>query len=162
VVDSYLPADGELRRALALELALADLEYRRRAGEPASADDYLARYPQIRDVAGAGTELRTTEHPHRAGPKAVETIGTREPSGIGPPPSVSGYEILGELGGGGMGIVYKARQVAADRIVALKMMRTDGPADADLAARFRTEAEAAARLQHANIVQIFEVGAGGG
>jgi serine/threonine protein kinase len=73
-------------------------------------------------------------------------------------PSVPGYEVLGVLGKGGMGLVYRARQVGLDRVVALKMLR-DRDADADELARFRVEAEAIARLSHPNIVQVFEVGA---
>jgi hypothetical protein len=73
-------------------------------------------------------------------------------------PIIPGYEILGKLGEGGMGIVYKARQLAADRVVALKMILGGGHVSADLLTRFRTEARAVARLQHPNIVQVHEVG----
>jgi serine/threonine protein kinase len=68
-------------------------------------------------------------------------------------PSVPGYEVLGELGRGGIGIVYKARQSALNRVVALKLI--GGTASATTLIRFRQEAEAVARLQHPNIIQVF-------
>jgi Protein kinase domain/Protein of unknown function (DUF1559) len=97
-------------------------------------------------------------------PRAAESV-TLAP---GAPPAgservaVPGYEILGELGRGGMGVVYRARHLGLNRIVALKMILAGGHAGPDELTRFRGEAEAVARLNHPNIVQVHDVGESGG
>ncbi|MSQ97617.1 MAG: serine/threonine protein kinase, partial [Gemmataceae bacterium] len=89
-----------------------------------------------------------------AGPPLALVVDS--PAG-GALPQIPGYEIQEELGHGGMGVIYKARQLSLHRTVALKFMLTDGPAFADLR-RFQIEAQAMARLEHPNIVQIHEIG----
>ncbi|MGE3316874.1 MAG: protein kinase [Planctomycetaceae bacterium] len=73
-------------------------------------------------------------------------------------PEIADYEIVRELGRGGMGVVYLARHQTLKRLVALKMIRGDVSADDGALLRFQREAEAVARLQHHAIVQIHEVG----
>jgi eukaryotic-like serine/threonine-protein kinase len=110
---------------------------------------------------------RTAVHPSPAeGPPtaACDMISYHLP--VTPPPDprpspllrVEGYDILDRLGSGGMGVVFKARHRQLNRVVALKMLGRDALADPESHRRFQTEAEAVARLQHPNIIQVFDVG----
>ena len=90
--------------------------------------------------------------------------GADSPAAPGGPslPAVPGYEIEMEVGHGGMGVVYRARQVRLNRAVALKMVLAGGYAGPRERERFRREAEAVAALRHPNVVQVYDVGDAGG
>ena len=82
---------------------------------------------------------------------------TSHPSAGSAPPTVPGFEVLGELGRGGMGVVYKARKIGLNRVLALKMVRDANPDPHELI-RFLNEAEAAAAIDHPNVVRLYEYG----
>jgi WD40 repeat protein len=87
--------------------------------------------------------------------KTIDASSSSLPIG---PIEIPDYEILGAIDRGGMGLVYRARHVALGRLVALKVVRGAEGASAEELLRFRREAEAAARLNHPNVVQVYEVG----
>jgi serine/threonine-protein kinase len=91
----------------------------------------------------------------------AETVVHAPPANATPEsgiPNIDGYQVYGELARGGMGVVYKAQHLQLKRLVALKMILADNQIGEQERTRFRMEAEAVARLQHPNIVQIFAVG----
>jgi formylglycine-generating enzyme required for sulfatase activity len=113
-------------------------------------------------------ETRSADHlPASAAPDGTPPKMTRDTAAVATDlapgesreyPHVPGYEILGTLGRGGMGVVYRARQLKANRLVALKMIRAVEHASPTERLRFQIETEAVARLQHPHIVQLYEAG----
>jgi WD40 repeat protein len=88
----------------------------------------------------------------------VHLVVPEEPEGALPFPEIGDYELLKEIGRGGMGVIYQAHQRSLDRLVALKLIRAGAQAKTEGVARFKREAAATARLRHPGIVTVHEVG----
>src|SRR5262249_25081403 len=128
--------------------------YRRRSGERASVEDYCERFPN--------QSFRWLATLAAADSTGIATPERKSPAQSFELPNIARYDVLEELGRGGMGVVYKARHQELNRWVALKMIQSGAHARPEDLARFRTEAEAVARLHHAHIVQIYDIGEAAG
>ena len=185
-VDWFLQRAGEESGPIAERLYAVDSEYRNRIGtEIRSAEHSPAQNPTViarnedseadpEPAAFAGTiDFEPSEADEDGSHKAFAAtmIGdtanadkdqTDPASGRKDSSTaerrVAGYEIEGTLGRGGMGVVYRARQTGLNRLVALKMILGGSHAAPEYLARFQSEAEAVAQLQHPNIVQIYDIG----
>jgi serine/threonine-protein kinase len=156
------------RDALLADL-IARLTEQAQRGESPRIDEFAARHPELAielralwataqfvDEFGGGPSdpLARTILPM---PPAARS-GPDEDHAQNAPQRLGDYELLEKIGEGGMGVVFTARQLSLNRIVAFKMIRHGALASATDAARFRAEAAAAAQLEHPNIVPVFEVG----
>ena len=177
------PGPDRARERLMHGLLTLELEFRIGRGESPDPQAYLEQFPEystaIREVfadfgRGPG-QAPPSEHRNRiqgpgtlaASPGVDTQFGEALPRAELSSTALealraAGYEIYGELGRGGMGVVYLARKLALNRPCALKMILAGPHAGSAAAARFRTEAEVVARLRHPGIVQIYHVGEAGG
>jgi tetratricopeptide (TPR) repeat protein len=167
------------------ELLILELDYQSKLGVDHDPNAYRDRYPEHADIVTAvfaqfappfRTDAASASTPAGQGSWAAPGQSTSNqathPSEALPRADLSrdalmelrsaGYEILGELGRGGMGVVYLANKLALNRRCALKMILAGAHLSSAASARFRAEAETIARLHHPGIVQIFHVGTVGG
>lgn len=140
---------GEPLRMLAtIELVELTMSLRIQAGESPAIDEYVEKFPQWAYELRSRIQMGSMPNKDASAKKSAVF-------------AIRGYEILGEIGRGGMGMVYKARDLDLGRIVAIKIATTGINVSAAERARFRTEVEAVAKLQHPNVVQVFESGDAG-
>jgi eukaryotic-like serine/threonine-protein kinase len=146
-IEAFLDSVPELARSALLgELVSVEIELRQLEGEHPGPDEYAGRFPML--------------PPQSIGVGGGPAHSTR--TGQSHQPNIPGYQILEELGRGGMAVVHKARHTQLRRVVALKMIIAGEHAGPEALERFRVEAEVIARLQHPHIIQIHEIGAGNG
>ena len=156
-IETYLGAAPEPGRSLLLrELLGLELAYRRRRGERPAPEEYGPRFPGHAElISHVFREENSLALP---GLSEQATVQGTPVGGGADLPVVPGYDVLEELGRGGMGVVYRAWQLRPRRVVALKMILAGDHAGPETLARFEVEAEAVARLQHPHIVQVHALG----
>lgn len=145
---------------VAFELVYSEYLVRESLGLVPGADEFVWRFPQFADRLRRQLLIHDSLGSADGVPDRDVTVASLAERASHPftGPAPPGFEVLAEIGRGSMSVVYKARQIGLDRIVALKVIRASIYADQAVANRFQGEGHATARLQHPNIIQVYEVG----
>jgi serine/threonine-protein kinase len=141
--EEYLRAEPSLSSEIVLDLLYNEVVLRQDRGELPALGEYQARFPELSE------DLRLMF-------EVDEALGSGPAAPV--PPSLPGYELGEMLGRGGMGVVYRARQLASGREVAVKVLPRDLLVDAESVARFGREARAKSQLDHPNVCAFYELG----
>jgi serine/threonine protein kinase len=164
---------GRVRAVLLAELLRLELHYRRTLGEAPTGEEYLRKFPEqadlLRRMLGFTAPVPPPAEQADVSPlprgEVAEATASPTPTKAPPPkqllprerwPKIPGYEIVDHIDGGGQGHVFKARHVALDRLVALKTLHDTGEGEKERLARFRREGKLSARLDHPNIVRVYD------
>lgn len=154
-----IPDSGESHeRSNRVDQAIAEYLEAVEQGAPPVREEFLARHADLADELQAFFVNQATFIRRADGVEPVRPASDAAPVSVPAGEKLGDFEIICELGRGGMGVVYEARQISLKRRVALKVLRSGWGADVRAVLRFRREAEAAARLHHTNIVPIYATG----